>query len=83
MSEWAVLKTVGTVLSTAYESEEGIQRSYEAALQNLEWKRYINACEQRIISAVKEVEFKQYTRRLANLSDWWTITCVGFLAQSG
>lgn len=83
MSEWAVLKIVGTVLSTAYESEEGIQRSYEAALQNLEWKRYIYACEQRIISAVKEVEFKQYTRRLANLSDWWTITCVGFLAQSG
>lgn len=83
MSEWDALKAVGTVLMSAYESYEGIQRSYEAALQNIEWKKLIFACEQRIISAVKQVGFKQYTRRLENLSDWWTITCVGFLAQSG
>lgn len=71
------------MLGTAFETYGGIQEAYEGALQTLEWRKFIHACEQRIISTVKEVVFKRYTGKLASLSDWWTITCVGFLALSG
>ncbi|CAI7639462.1 unnamed protein product [Penicillium glandicola] len=79
MAEWAALTAVSEGLGAAFTAYGKYQELFGPALQTIDWNEYIRASERRIISAIKEVEFKTYTRRLASLSEWWTGTCVDFL----
>jgi hypothetical protein len=81
MAEWAALKAVSEGLGVAFTAYGMYQELFGPALQTIDWIQYIKASEQRIISAVKEIKFKTYTRRLATLSEWWTGTCISFLRK--
>ncbi|KAF4207317.1 hypothetical protein CNMCM8927_003591 [Aspergillus lentulus] len=81
MSEWDALSTVAGVVGAAFTAYGKYQEVFGPALQEINWKEYIEASERRIITAAKVAQFKDYTRRLQNLSKFWSETCVDFLRE--
>ncbi|KAI9762307.1 MAG: hypothetical protein M4579_000455 [Chaenotheca gracillima] len=79
MAEWAALGTVATWIGGALTAYGKYQEFFGPAEHVVDWNVFIVASEKRIITAIKQQEFKQYTRRISVLCDWWTGTCVEFL----
>lgn len=59
-----------------------MKKSSELGKQGRDWKPFIDAAEQHIINAAKQVEFKEYLRNLTTVSKWWEGTCAPFLQKS-
>jgi hypothetical protein len=81
MAEFAALGTICTYIGAAFSAYGKYEELFGPATPTVDWKALVDAAERRIISAVKQVEFREYSRRLESLGDWWNGSCVPFMRK--